>query len=105
MDNSNSNNSNNNSLVPNPKPVLIAKDWLTIAILTIIMALTWIVFGVYQTLTKSTVPEPVKTQALPLQSQLDEKVIDELQGRISLKNETLSENDRTIFKNPGNNTP
>lgn len=94
---------NSNNLNPNTKPVLIARDWLTVAILTIIMALTWITFSVYQTLTKSTVPEPVKAQTLPLQPQLDEKVIDELQNRISLKNETLNESDRVIFKNPETN--
>lgn len=94
-------NSNNSNL--NPRPVLIAKDWLIIAVLTIIMTLAWIAFGVYRTLIKSTVPEPVKAQTLPLQPQLDEKIIDELQSRISLKNETLSEDQRVIFKGSKSN--
>lgn len=94
-------NSNNSNL--NLRPVLIAKDWLIIAILTIIMTLAWIAFGVYRTLIKSTVPEPVKAQTLPLQPQLDEKIIDELQSRISLKNETLSEDQRVIFKGSKSN--
>lgn len=94
-------NSNNSDL--QPKPILIARDWLIIAVLTIIMALTWISFSVYQTLTKSTVPEPIKSQTLPLKPQLEEKIIDELQNRLSFENETLDENDRVIFENPESN--
>lgn len=90
----NSNNSN-----PHLKPVLIAKDWLIVAILTIIMTVAWIASSVYQTLVRSTVPELVKAQTLPFQPQLDEKIIDELQNRTSFQNETLNESDRVIFKN------
>lgn len=96
----NSNNSN-----PSLKPVLIAKDWLVVAILTIIMTIIWITLSVYQTLVQSTVPELVKSQTLPFQPQLDEKIIDELQNRLSFQNETLNESDRVVFKNPETAAP
>lgn len=83
---------------PNPRPILIKKDWLLISVLTIITVAIWIGVSVYHVLSTSTVTPPQQTRIQPLSVQLEDGVIDRLSGNRSLSSEVLDESKRVILK-------
>ena len=67
------------------------RDFLVLSILTLIAVLTWIVYGVYQALTKYTLPEILEQQMRPLNPKIEKLKIKELQKRLRISEEELKE--------------
>jgi hypothetical protein len=91
---------NNENKIENPviKPVLVAKDFLTTSILLVVIVFLWIGFGVYKIFFVVEVDKPLRELAKPLSIQLDRKVLEDLEGRLQLKNVSLNEKDRIVIK-------
>lgn len=81
-----------------PKPILVTRDWLVAVVLLVVIIFLWIGYGVYQALTTTRVPEPLKEQTRPLSIEIDRQILDELQGRLRLKDKELREDDRVILR-------
>lgn len=64
------------------KKTKVSRDLLIISILTFITILTWIVMDVYRNLTQKQIPEVLEKQLLPLNSEIETKVFDQLENRL-----------------------
>lgn len=83
------------------KPVLVKKDFLTAAILLVVIVFLWIGFGVYKILTGSQVPEPVRGLGKPIKVGFPQEVFDNLKQRKNYRDMDLNENDRVILREGG----
>lgn len=92
--------SSNNKLddMVESKPVVVKKDFLTIAILLVMIVFLWIGFGVYKTLTKTEVPEPVAGLARPIKMGFPQEVFDNLKQRKNYRDMNLNETERVILE-------
>lgn len=64
------------------KKTKVSRDLLIISILTFITILTWVVMDVYRNLTQKQIPEVLEKQLLPLNSEIETKVFDQLENRL-----------------------
>ncbi len=83
------------------KPVLVKKDYLTAAILLVVIVFLWIGFGVYKILTNTEVPEPVRGLAKPIKMEFPQQVFDDLRQRQNYRDKDLNESDRVILNQAG----
>ncbi len=97
------NNASNNNLADAAaaKPVLVKRDYLTAAVLLVVIVFLWIGFGVYKNLTGSQVPEPVRGLARPIKLGFPEEVFDNLKQRKNYRDMDLNENERVILNEAG----
>jgi hypothetical protein len=65
----------------------LGKDALILSIMTLITVLTWIIFEVYRTATKTTIPKVTQEQMAPLNSQIKKEIIEKLKENIWLSPE------------------
>ncbi len=93
--------SNNSADAASAKPVLVKKDFLTMAILLVVIVFLWIGFGVYKNLTSSQVPEPVRGLARPIKVEFPQEVFDNLKQRKNYRDMDLNENERVILNEAG----
>lgn len=83
------------------KPVLVKKDYLTMAILLVVIVFLWIGFGVYKNLTDSQAPEPVRGLIEPIKVGFPQEVLENLKQRKNYKEMDLSESERVILNAAG----
>jgi len=83
------------------KPVLVARDFLLIAILLMVIVFLWIGFGVYKNLTSSQVPEPIRETARPIKVEFPREVFENLKQRKNYRDMDLNESDRVILNEAG----
>lgn len=83
------------------KPVLVARDFLTTAILLVVIVFLWIGFGVYKILTKVEVPEPAAGLARPVKVGFPQEVWSNLRQRQNFRDRDLDENERVILREGG----
>jgi hypothetical protein len=65
----------------------LGKNALILSIMTLITVLTWIIFEVYRTATKTTIPKVTQEQMAPLNSQIKKEIIEKLKENIWLSPE------------------
>lgn len=94
------NNKTNQPEAAEARKVLVAKDYLVIAILLVVMVFLWIGFGVYKILTKTEMPDPILGLAKPLKLEFPQKVFEDLSQRQNFRDKDLSETDRVILSPP-----
>lgn len=94
-------NTNKPGEVSEAKPVLVKKDFLTAAVLLVIIVFLWIGFGVYKILTKIEMPEPVRGLAKPIKVGFPQEVFDNLKQRKNYRDMDLSESERVILNEGG----
>lgn len=80
------------------KPVLVARDYLTMAILLIVIVFLWIGFGVYKNLTEVQVPESVGGLTKPIKVGFPQEILENLKQRKNWREMELNENERVILK-------
>lgn len=80
-----------------PKPVLIARDWLIAVVLLAVIVFLWIGFEIYEALVTTRVPGALRELAEPLSTEIDSEILDELEGRVRLKDRELLEEQRVIL--------
>lgn len=80
------------------RPILVRREWLHVAILTIVMVFVWIAINIYLVLFKRLVPDPLKRRLQLFSIQVDESAIDELSSRRTFFDETLTEEQRIILE-------
>jgi len=83
------------------KQVLVKKDFLTIAILLVVIVFLWIGFGVYKNLTDSQVPEPTRELARPVKAGFPQEAFENLKQRKNYRDWDLNESERVILKESG----
>lgn len=83
------------------KPVLVARDFLTAAILLVVIVFLWIGFGVYKILTGFQVPEPVRGLGKPIKVGFPQEVFDNLKQRKNYRDMDLNESERVILNEGG----
>lgn len=83
------------------KPVLVARDYLTMAILLVVIVFLWIGFGVYKNLTSSQVPEPIREIARPIKMEFPREVFENLGKRTNYRDRDLNESERVILNGGG----
>lgn len=83
------------------RPIFVARDWLVVSILAVVVAFLWIGLGAYHTLNASTIPAPQQKRFTPLSTDLDESVISELGKKKQVLNQTIDENTRVTFVREG----
>lgn len=73
-----------------------SKSVLIIGIFTLLTVGSWVIFDVYRSLVKTTVPNVVQQQIQPLDSKLDNDVMTDLQARRSFTDQELN----SVHPNP-----
>lgn len=73
------------------KKFQLGKEALTLSILTLITALTWIGFEVHRALTRSEIPQVLQEQIAPLNPQIDQETLQILGARETISQEELAE--------------
>jgi len=68
----------------------LGKNVLILSIMTLITVITWIVFEVYRTATKTTIPQITQEQMMTLNPQIKKETIEELKGKIWISEEELN---------------
>lgn len=71
------------------KKAKFSRDWLILAILTVLTVFTWIGFDVYWALTRPTPPKVPADQLLPLDPKLEIKVLENLSQKEIIGKEEL----------------
>lgn len=79
------------------KPILIKRNWLVIAALSMVVAILWIGITVYKILNTSTIPEPRLDRIQLFSTKLDEAVLPELESRRKSNSEQFDESKRIIL--------
>lgn len=71
------------------KDKIFSSNSLVIGIFTLLAVGSWVAFDVYRGLTKSTVPDVLQEQIRPLDTDLDEEVINNLRNRRQFSDQFL----------------
>lgn len=66
-------------------------DLVVLGVLSVVMAFTWIGFGVYQSLTSPAEIDVPKDYLVPVKSEFDIKTLENLNQRLEISQETLEE--------------
>ena len=66
------------------------KDLLILAILTLLVIVTWVGFDVYKALNKTTIPKTTKEHMQKLDPILNTKVIEDIKSRIVFSEDDLN---------------
>lgn len=73
------------------KKIEWSRTTLTIAVLSMLAAGSWIGFDLYRALVKSTLPSVLQAQLLPLQTSIDEETVSNLRSRSTYSDATLDQ--------------
>ena len=68
----------------------LGKDVLILSIMTLITVLSWVLFEVYRTVAKSTIPELTQKQMVSLDPKVNREIIQTLKNQLSLSEEELN---------------
>jgi hypothetical protein len=82
------------------KKIKLGKDILTLAIFTLITALTWVGFAVWSTATKTTINKITQEQMAPLNPQIKREVFESLKKNSSFSEEEMNLPSQTIISTP-----
>lgn len=83
------------------KPILVARDFLAVAILLVAIVFLWIGFGVYKILTKTEIREPIKGLVRPIKMDFPQEIFDDLKQRKNYRDIDLNESERVILNEAG----
>ena len=72
------------------KKIKLGKDILTLAIFTLITALTWVGFAVWSAATKTTINKITQEQMAPLNPQIKREVFESLKKNSSFSEEEMN---------------
>lgn len=69
----------------------LSQGALIIGVLSLLAAGSWIAFDLYRAVVKTTIPEVLQTQILPLETSINQDTLNDLKGRRQLDETTLSQ--------------
>jgi len=72
------------------KKIKLGKDILTLAIFTLITALTWVSFAVWSAATKTTINKITQEQMAPLNPQIKREIFESLKKNFSFSEEEMN---------------
>jgi len=82
------------------KKTKLGKDVLTLAIFTLLTALTWVGFAVWSAATKTTISEVTKEQIAPLNPQIKKDIFTDLKNKTSFSPEEIDKLRQSSVSSP-----
>lgn len=80
------------------RPTLVRRDWLLVAIMTVVMITVWISITVYAVMFKKKATDPLRRRLQQFSPDIDEKVLEELGQFRQINPDSYLETQRIVFR-------